>query len=87
MITEETAKVYAKDVIGPLYNMTEEKDIEPIADFLYQVAQYILTYGELNLTGIPIQDQIQFDGSNTNPPGKVIGMIQDGARPLSDFIK
>ena len=75
MITYDTAKEYVEKIALDAMKVTDKSDevIQSLALNFYLIADYIMTYGEINLDGIPVQETINMTGDVTEP-SEIIGM-------------
>jgi len=75
MINFDTAKIYVEKVALDAMGIEDKSDeiINSLALNFLLVADYIKKYGEFNLNGIPVQENINMTGT-VQDPGPVIGM-------------
>jgi hypothetical protein len=92
MINKETASEYAKVIMMPEYGMSKDDEgfedtYKKLGDFLYHAAHYLQLYGELDLTGLKVQNKI--GPSNIlkqEDAGSLVGAVYDVKAPMKDYL-
>ena len=81
MINLDTAKEYVENVALKAMGLTDvdEKAKDSLALNFYLTIDYLMRYGQFNLSGIPVQKSINFSNQIAEP-SDVVGMTFTGKK-------